>query len=163
MVLKPRVEGKTAVLAQQVLYETSRDVKGQLQAKASAGIDTTSVPTAEASPPHTPAGPASSTVQQAVPNIILEKLKPTINVLNEPSTPLGRVVVVLADSERHDRWTKKRIRQKIVEHAWDDDGADEEIDRLIQWEILRWQSNGYLRFYPERVRVVERELEMTAS
>jgi hypothetical protein len=99
------------------------------------------------------------TVKKTEPTIILEKLKPTINVLSEPSTPLGKVVVILANGQRHDRWTKKLIKTKIAEHAWDIDGVDNEIDRLIQWEILMWQSNGYLRFYPDRVRVVEKQVE----
>ena len=99
------------------------------------------------------------TVKKSEPMIILEKIKPTISVTTEPSTPLGRVIVILTEN-RPDRWTKKRIKEKVAEHAWDTDGVEHEIERLIQWEILMWQSNGYLKFYPNRVRVVEKVVEI---
>ena len=38
-------------------------------------------------------------------------------------------------------------------NAWPDDEA---MDELIRWEILRRQSNDYLRFYRDRVEVVDR-------
>ena len=101
-------------------------------------------------------------IRKTEPIIILEKYKPTINILSEPSTPLGRVIVILANKlgDRNDKWTKKSIKAKVAEHAWDTDSVDHEIDRLIQWEILMWQSNGYLRFYPDRVRVVESQINI---
>lgn len=99
-------------------------------------------------------------VLQSLPTINLEKLKLTITVLSEPSTPLGRVLVVLSNEARPDRWTKKMIVHKVAEHAWPTEGVEDEIRRLIQWEILRWQSNGYLRFYPERVHVIEKTAEI---
>jgi hypothetical protein len=98
-------------------------------------------------------------VRKTEPTIILEKLKPTINVFSEPSTPLGKVVVILTEG-RPDRWTRKLIKAKVAEHAWDTDGIEHEIDRLIQWEIIVWQSNGYLRFHPDRVRVVEKVIDV---
>lgn len=102
--------------------------------------------------------PSEIVVRKTEPMIVLEKIKPVINVLSEPSTPLGRVVVVLTE-DRADKWSKKKIKEKVAEHAWDTDGVEHEIERLIQWEILIWQSNGYLRFYPNRVRVVEKPVE----
>jgi hypothetical protein len=100
------------------------------------------------------------TVRKTEPMIILQKLKPTITVMSEPTTPLGKVIVVLANEERADRWSIKKIKAKISEHAWDTEGADTEIKRLMQWEILAWQSNHYIRFYPDRVRVVEVPVEL---
>ena len=99
------------------------------------------------------------TVRKTEPMIILQKLKPTITVMSEPTTPLGKVIVVLTE-DRPDRWTITKIKAKISEHAWDNDGVDAEIKRLIQWEILAWQSNHYIRFYPDRVRVVEVPVEL---
>lgn len=100
-------------------------------------------------------------VRQSEPTIILEKLKPTITVLSEPSSPLGRLIVILKNTlgNRNDQWTKKAMLKKIEEHAWSTDGIEYEIDRLIQWEILTWKSNGQLRFYPDRVKVVEKPVE----
>jgi len=100
------------------------------------------------------------TVRKTEPMIILQKLKPTITVMSEPTTPLGKVIVVLAEEPRADRWSITKIKSKISAHAWDLSGVDEEIKRLIQWEILAWQSNHYIRFYPDRVRVVEVPVEL---
>jgi len=99
--------------------------------------------------------------QQVVPNVILEKLRPTAqlptDLLENPPTPLARVLVVLTNHEgRDDRWTGSKIKKSIRDHAWPDGGADEAIEELIRWEILRRQSNNYLRFYRERVQVVDR-------
>lgn len=101
-------------------------------------------------------------VSLSEPTIILEKIKPIITVLSEPSTPLGRLVVILKETlgNRNDKWSKKAILNKISQHAWDTDGVEHEIERLIQWEILSWQSTGYLKFHTERVKVVEKEANM---
>lgn len=102
--------------------------------------------------------PRDSTVlQQTLPTIVLEKVRPTLQVPTEPSTPLGRVLVVLVNYEgREDRVTGSKIKTLIRDHAWPDDGADEAIGQLLQWEILCRQSNNYLRFYRDRVQVVDR-------
>lgn len=100
------------------------------------------------------------TVRKTEPMIILQKLKPTLTVMSEPTTPLGKVIVVLANEERADRWSIKKIKERISAHAWDLSGVDEEIKRLMQWEILAWQSNHYIKFYPDRVRVVEVPVEL---
>jgi len=101
----------------------------------------------------------TTVVRQMVPNVVLEKLKPTIQLpadLTEPPTPLARVLVILTNHDgRDDRWTGSKIKKLIRDHAWQDDGADEAIDELTRWEILRRQSNNYLRFYRERVQVAE--------
>jgi hypothetical protein len=104
---------------------------------------------------------SEETVRKSEPTIILEKLKPMITVLSEPSTALGKLIVILKASlgNRNDKWSRKNILKKIEEHAWDTDGVEHEIDRLIQWEILTFQSNGLLRFYPDRVKVVEKPVE----
>jgi hypothetical protein len=101
-------------------------------------------------------------VRKTEPMIVLEKYKPTINILSEASTPLGRLVVILANkfNGRNDKWSIKNIKNQVERHAWDVDGIEHEIDRLIQWEILEFQSNGLLRFYPDRVRVVENQMNL---
>jgi len=108
-----------------------------------------------------PSEPSEVIVRKTEPTILLQKLKPTLTVLSEPSTPLGRVVVILANTlgGRNDRWSRKAIKDKLAEHAWNTDGVEEEIDRLIQWEILMFKG-GYLKFYPERVKVSEQLMEI---
>ena len=105
-------------------------------------------------------GVETAVVQQVVPNVVLEKLKPTIQLpadLTEPPTPLARVLVILTNHDgRDDRWTRSKIKKLIRDHAWQDDKTDEAIDELTRWEILRRQSNNYLRFYRDRIQVVER-------
>jgi len=96
------------------------------------------------------------TVDQILPEVILRKTRPTVEVSPEPHTPVGRVLVVLMNHEgRDDRWTGAKIKTLIRDHAWPDDGAEDGIDALLRWEILRKQSNNYLRFYRERVKIVE--------
>ena len=107
-------------------------------------------------------------IQQVVPSVILEKLRPTVqlptDLLENPPTPLARVLVVLTNCEgRDDRWTGSKIKRAIRDHAWADDGVDEAIDELTRWEILRRQSNNYLRFYRDRVQVVERSYQLEAT
>jgi len=102
-------------------------------------------------------------VNQALPNIEVHQYKPTLTVpvemLNEPTSALGRVVVVLKNDAqgggRQDKWTPNRIKSHIKDHAWGDDGVDEAISQLVRWEVLRRQSNNYLRFYPQRVEIVQ--------
>jgi len=70
---------------------------------------------------------------------------------------MARVLVILTNHDgRDDRWTGSKIKKLIRDHAWPDDGADEAIEELTRWEILRRQSNNYLRFYRDRVQVVDR-------
>ncbi len=107
-------------------------------------------------------------LQQVVPNLILEKLRPTAqlpaDLLENPPTPLARILVVVTNHEgRDDRWTGGKIKTSIREHAWPDDGVDEAIAELTRWEILRRQSNNYLRFYRDRVQVVDRPYEVAVS
>jgi hypothetical protein len=103
--------------------------------------------------------PETETVYQTLPAITVKQFKPNITVpvesMDEPTSPLGRVCVILNNEERRDRWTRKRITEKVREHSWEDSGVEQAIDQLIRWEILRWQSNGYLRFDNSRVQVQE--------
>jgi len=99
-------------------------------------------------------------VAQTLPKIVVNQYKPTLSLsvemLNEPTTPLGRVLVVLKNSDRHDRWTGNRIKAQVRDHAWEENGVEEAIIQLVRWEVLKKQSNNYLRFYPLRVEIVER-------
>jgi len=103
-------------------------------------------------------------VQQTLPKIVLEKLVPTIQIPTEPSTPLGKILVILTNHEgRQDRWTGSKIKALIRRHEWPDSEADEAINQLIRWEILYRQSNNYLRFYRERVQVTEKQCIVEAQ
>ncbi|KKR01652.1 MAG: hypothetical protein UT24_C0003G0059 [Candidatus Woesebacteria bacterium GW2011_GWB1_39_12] len=107
-------------------------------------------------------------VNQTLPNIMVQQFKPTIQLsvetLQEPTSALGRVCVVLKNDAqaggRQDAWTTKRITTHIRNHAWDDAGVEDAVNQLIRWEILRKQSNNYLRFYPQRIQVSETQTQM---
>jgi len=127
----------------------------------------TSIPR-DSIPKITPQESDTVRTQQVLPNVILEKLRPTAqlptDLLENPPTPLARVLVVLTNYEgREDRWTASKIKRATRDHAWADDGVDEAIDELTRWEILRRQSNNYLRFYRDRVQVVERSYQLEAT
>jgi len=107
-------------------------------------------------------------VQQVLPNIVLEKIKPTaqfpVDLLENPPTPLARVLVVLTNHEgRDDRWTASKIRLELQKHAWPWEDSSEPIEQLIRWEILRKQSNNYLRFYRDRVQIVDRSVAVSVA
>jgi hypothetical protein len=92
----------------------------------------------------------------------LQKLKPEfailVDLIDTPPTPIVRVLVVLANSDpksyRDDKWTVKKIKALIKAHAWPEEGIDGAIDQLLRSETLTWRS-GYLRFFRDRVKVVE--------
>jgi len=108
------------------------------------------------------------TVRQTLPTLVIQQFKPTLGLtvetFNEPTTPLGRVAVVLKnDAESHgrqDAWTTKRIKTHIRNHEWNEEGVDEAIAQLVRWEILKKQSNNYFRFYPARVRIIDQTQEV---
>ncbi len=100
------------------------------------------------------------TVQQTLPNLRVELYRPTISlpveVLDQPTTALGRVAVVLKrHTGRQDEWNIKRIALRVREHAWDDSGVEDAVAQLQRWEILSKTSRDYLRFYPDRVELIE--------
>jgi hypothetical protein len=107
-------------------------------------------------------------INQTLPNIQIQQFKPIITLsveqLNEPTSPLGRVIVVLKNDAvtggRQDAWTTKRIATHVRNHAWDDAGIEDAVNQLIKWEILRKQSNNYLRFYPARVQITETQTQI---
>lgn len=101
------------------------------------------------------------TVRQSLPQIVLEKIEPKLTVLSEPTTPLGKVLVVLFRkySGHHDRWSRTIIKNMVEQHGWTSEGVDEEITRLIQWEVLVVRSNGQIRFNPTRVQVVQKAVD----
>jgi len=107
-------------------------------------------------------------INQTLPMLVIQQFKPTLGLtvetFNEPTTPLGRVAVVLKnDAESHgrqDAWTTKRIKTHIRNHEWNEEGVDEAIAQLVRWEILKKQSNNYFRFYPARVRIIDQTQEI---
>jgi hypothetical protein len=106
-------------------------------------------------------------VKQTLPNITIQQFKPTLSfpveMLEQPTTTLGRVVVVLKNYDgRADQWTIKAIKQDVRDHAWDDSGVEEAIDQLLRWEIIKRKSN-YLKFYSERVQIIQVEAEMRVA
>ncbi len=109
-------------------------------------------------------------VQQSLPNIVIEQLKPTltlsVEMLEQPSTIFGKVCVILkttpAPSKHQYRWTQKIIGMRIKEHGWDDAGIEDVIGQLKRWEILNIYGN-YLRFDPDRITVVEKTPEMAMN
>jgi hypothetical protein len=116
--------------------------------------------------PQTPSPlPRETLAEQTVPNWTLVKNRPNFTLpaemLDDPPSPLARILAVLADHPdvRDDRWTGKKIKSLIRDHVWPEDGVDEAIQQLLRAETLRWQS-GYLRFYRDRVHVVERAYEV---
>jgi hypothetical protein len=97
-------------------------------------------------------------VSQTLPTIHITQFKPTltlpVEVLNEPTTALGRVVVILKNGSRPDRWTINKVKEEVRSHAWDDNGVDEAIGQLIRWEILKRLTSGYLYFFTKRVEII---------
>jgi hypothetical protein len=100
------------------------------------------------------------TVQQALPTLTIQQFKPNlvipVEMLDQPTTPLGRVAVVLKnDSNDPGKWSLRRIVRDIKDHGWDAADTQQVIDKLLQWEILHREKNGLLRFHKERVQIVE--------
>jgi len=106
-------------------------------------------------------------VNQTLPNIRLQQFKPTLNLsvetLNEPTTPLGKAIVILVNGSRPDRWTGNKIKEEVRNHGWNDEGVDEVVNLLIRWEILKRQSNNYLYFFRKRIEVVENNGRMMVN
>jgi hypothetical protein len=118
------------------------------------------------SPSRTQYGPAleqapDSVVQQSLPTIEIHQTRPILRLpvesLNEPTTALGRLAVVIVNREGSNptRWTRKGLKDALVAHSWPTDGADEAIDQLIRWEILRLDKASYLWARRERIKTVE--------
>lgn len=101
------------------------------------------------------------TVQQALPNLTIQQFKPNLSIpveqLDQPTTPLGRVVVVLKnDPNNPARCTIQRILKDVQDDGWDAADTNLVVEQLLRWEILTEGHNGnYLRFHPQRVQITE--------
>ena len=101
-------------------------------------------------------------VQQTLPNVVLERLRPTFTLTTEPSSPLGRVLAILATWQgRGDkRWTRSQLEAGVAQHEWPTDGVQEAISGLVRWEILTPVQSGartdYVYAGRDRVRIVDR-------
>jgi hypothetical protein len=145
------------------LEERDKQVADQLSKRAQA-----SKPAEESYPIVPSLSDGEVMVKQTLPTLVIQQFKPTLGLtvetLNEPTTPLGRVAVILKnDAEAHgrqDAWTVKRIKTHIHNHEWSEEGVDEAIAQLVRWEILKKQSNNYFRFYPARVRIIDQTQEV---
>lgn len=96
-------------------------------------------------------------VRQFLPVIEIRQFKPVVSMsvesMDEPTSPLGRVCVVLKNAENRQAWSVKGIKSALVEHAWPEDGAEDAIDQLKRWEILKPRSDGMWIFQKSRVVV----------
>lgn len=108
-----------------------------------------------------PRGVGESVVYQALPGLEIRQFKPVLSMsvesMNEPTTALGRVCVVLKNSvgvaKRQDQWSRKAIKKRLEGHSWPEEGSDAAIDQLIRWEILTLNTNGMMTFKHERITV----------
>ncbi len=132
-----------------------------------AGLVDGKVVTVKLPPTHTgsPEIGIEQTFVHQVPNVSLLKERPTIQVPTEPSSPLGKVLVVLTNNKQLNdwRWTGKKIKNLIRAHEWPEDGADEAIAELTRMELLVKQSNNYLHFNRGRVHVIEHDVVREAA
>jgi hypothetical protein len=112
-------------------------------------------------------GEETITSRQIRPIIILEKLVPTIQLPSEPSSPLGRVLVVLMSARADKRWTRGQIENAVREHEWPTEGVDEAVNELVRWEMLSPVQSGartdYILTGRERIRVTERSYTLEAT
>ena len=99
-------------------------------------------------------------IQQTLPSIVLEKLVPTTLVSTEPSSPLGRVLIILLSARTDKRWTRGQIESAVREHEWPTEGVDEAVNQLVRWEHLSPVQSGartdYILTGRDRIRIVER-------
>jgi len=59
--------------------------------------------------------------------------------------------------------TGSKTKEIVRNPLWTDDDANETINELIRWVILRRQSNNYLRFHRDRTQVVDHAYNMEVS
>ncbi len=108
------------------------------------------------------------TFQQARPTVIIEQYKPNLNIpveiLNQPTTTLGKVAVVLYNDPTHNsEWTIKRITGDMKDHAWETDGIEDAVAQLLRWEILVKRPNGLMKVDRERIKMVNRTPGITVQ
>jgi hypothetical protein len=117
--------------------------------------------TSPALPPVQEPNGNTQVVQQALPTIRVEQYKPTltlpVELLDQPSTPMGRVAVVLKnDTNNPGKWSLKRIVKDIQDHGWDAADTQQVIDQFLRWEIFTRRADNYLQFHPGRIQISER-------
>jgi len=85
----------------------------------------------------------------------------------EPSSPLGRVLVVLLSARADKRWTRGQIESAVREHEWPTEGIDEAVNQLVRWEHLSPVQSGartdYILIGRERIHIVERTYALEAT
>jgi hypothetical protein len=99
-------------------------------------------------------------IQQALPTLTIQQFKPNlvipVEMLDQPTTPLGRVAVVLKNDQNDPgKWSLRRLVKDIQDHGWDAADTQQVIDQLLRWEILHRESSGMLRFRKERIQIQE--------
>lgn len=101
----------------------------------------------------------SVTVEQALPNIVIQQFKPdiglTAEMLDQPTTALGKVCVILNNDDNNPgKWTLKRIVKDIQDHGWDAGDSGDAVNQLIRWEVLVKRADNYLQLHRGRIKVV---------
>ncbi len=105
--------------------------------------------------------PPESRIVQALPNLEIQQFKPTlglsVEMLDQPSTPLGKVAVVLNNDDNNPaKWSVKRIVKDIQDHGWDAGDVGEAVTQLLRWEILTKDGyGGMLKVHRSRIKVLD--------
>lgn len=107
-------------------------------------------------------------IVQALPNLTIQQYKPNLSIpvemLDQPSTPMGRVAVVLKnDPNNPGKWSLKRIVKDIQDHGWDAADTQQVIDQFLRWEIFTRRADGYLQFHPKRIEITEQTSVLSVS
>lgn len=112
-------------------------------------------------PPVATGKPPGPQIIQALPNLEIQQFKPTlglsVEMLDQPTTPLGRVAVVLNnDPNNPAKWSKKRIEKDIQDHGWDAGDIGDAVNQLMRWEILTKDGyGGMLKVHRSRIKVLD--------
>ena len=99
------------------------------------------------------------TVRQFLPTIEIRQFKPIVSMsvesMDEPTSPLGRLCVVLKNAENKQAWSIRGMIAAVEEHSWPSDGIGDAAQQLIRWEILKKRSDGMWLFQRSRIVVKE--------
>ena len=98
-------------------------------------------------------------VRQFLPTIEIRQFKPIVSMsvesMDEPTSPLGRLCVVLKNAENKQAWSIRGMIAAVEEHSWPSDGIGDAAQQLIRWEILKKRSDGMWLFQRSRIVVKE--------
>jgi hypothetical protein len=101
-------------------------------------------------------------------NPVIQTVRSLVSVtvpsdVDHPKTALGKIAVVMKDDSKHSHdWTLKRVRTHFEKREWPTDGLEDAFAQMISWSILRIQSNKAYTFYPSRVEITEKTVNVIA-